>query len=401
MDKYVEIQKIFSDFYFKKILPYIKSKDFKYNNFSLLVVINYSLLLVGAVSLLLLAFNNDVWPYFVPHFVYVIVMVTGVLSPLAIVMVVIRLIGEILETMSATRDIDRKLKRKFFPELFKQLEFMRWIDAEPWAIDDENKYANDVISTLEKHKLMDIQTFLFELDDVFEGKFSNINFSIFEICNKYNIFQMVYTVIVFYIILPVILLAPFLKIFLCIKDINLTICYVVLCTWIVLFDLYAVFIVKDKNMRLNFWDNKFRGVVAIFDLEKLIKGQVLIFENHYDNKLVKGILAKGYKKVCFEDEEFNKRYSVYATDQVEARYALTTAMMERLKNLSHYFKSKYIRASFMFKKFVIAVQSDKDLFRLASAWKETEPKDYQTMFLELISILKITDTLNLQNKTGL
>ena len=113
MDKYVEIQKIFSDFYFKKILPYIKSKDFKYNNFSLLVVINYSLLLVGAVSLLLLAFNNDVWPYFVPHFVYVIVMVTGVLSPLAIVMVVIRLIGEILETMSATRDIDRKLKRKF------------------------------------------------------------------------------------------------------------------------------------------------------------------------------------------------------------------------------------------------------------------------------------------------
>ena len=154
-------------------------------------------------------------------------------------------------------------------------------------------------------------------------------------------------------------------------------------------------------MKLNFLDNRFRGVVAVFNLNKRIEGCTLIFENHYDNKLVKEILAKGYEKVSFEDEEFNKKYSVYTTNQIEARYALTTAMMERLKNLEHHFKSKYIRASFKEDKLVIAIQSDKDLFRLASAWKETEPKDYQTMFMEIISILKITDALNLQSDTGL
>jgi hypothetical protein len=62
---------------------------------------------------------------------------------------------------------------------------------------------------------------------------------------------------------------------------------------------------------------------------------------------------------------------------------------------------KYIRASFIGKELVIAIQSDKDLFQLASMWKETNLKDYQTMFLELISILKISDALNLQSDTGM
>lgn len=41
--------------------------------------------------------------------------------------------------------------------------------------------------------------------------------------------------------------------------------------------------------------------------------------------------SKGLEKVELEDAEFNQIFDVYTNDQVEARYLLTTALMERMK----------------------------------------------------------------------
>jgi hypothetical protein len=147
--------------------------------------------------------------------------------------------------------------------------------------------------------------------------------------------------------------------------------------------------------------DKFKGLIVRFEMPKYYKGHTIIFENNEENTFVKLLAGSKYEKVELEDVEFNKRFSVYSTDQVEARYALTSGMMDRMLNLKQTFKSKYIRASFSGRRFVMGIQSDKDLFCLASLWKKSDSKDYQTMFLELISILKITDALNLQNDTGL
>ena len=321
--------------------------------------------------------------------------------------------------LNANKVLDKKVKRRFFPDLFKRLGFIEWIDVEPVEyneVDEElynlygiyqSKYRTEIMSILQEHKLVDVHAAFFKVDDVFKGKLNNSDFSIFEVSNKYNIVHMIINSIFYYILGPLfILLMPLLVLkitplvsFLLTKSLG----HIILFVWVMAYDFFMLFVVGVQNteMSLNYIDNKFRGVVAVFNLNKRIDGNTLIFENHYDNKLAKEILSRGYEKVSFEDSEFNKRYSVYTTNQIEARYALTTAMMERLKNLHHHFKSKYIRASFKDDKLVIAIQADKDLFRLISAWKETYSKDYQTMFLELISILKITDALNLQNDTGL
>jgi hypothetical protein len=39
-----------------------------------------------------------------------------------------------------------------------------------------------------------------------------------------------------------------------------------------------------------------------------------------------------FEKIELEDPEFEKIWDTYGEDQIEARYVLTTAFMERLKN---------------------------------------------------------------------
>ena len=128
---------------------------------------------------------------------------------------------------------------------------------------------------------------------------------------------------------------------------------------------------------------------------------VRYFKIDVENVLVKNLLTSDYQKVELEDVEFNKTFSVYTTNQIEARYALTTSMMDRLLQLNMIFKSKYIRASFKNGKLVLAIQSDKDLFKLGTVWPCSMEKISKEMFAELISILKITDALNLNSDTGL
>lgn len=151
---------------------------------------------------------------------------------------------------------------------------------------------------------------------------------------------------------------------------------------------------------LNVYDN-FQGVIVDFDFKKKTKGHTLIFENNKENRLVELILTSSYEKVKLEDVEFNKKFSVYTTDQIEARYILTTGLMERLNQLKQCFKSKYIRASFLDGKFIIAIQSEEDLFKLGSLTKGIKKEFYQKAITEMDSILNITENLKLDNEIGL
>ena len=117
--------------------------------------------------------------------------------------------------------------------------------------------------------------------------------------------------------------------------------------------------------------------------------------------MVKNLLNSDYQKVELEDVEFNKAFSVYTTNQIEARYMLTTSMMERFLSLKMDFKSKYIRASFKDGELLLAIQSNKDLFRFGTILPYSQQKAFEDVITEFVSILKITDALNLNSDTGL
>jgi len=97
----------------------------------------------------------------------------------------------------------------------------------------------------------------------------------------------------------------------------------------------------------------FTGVMVLFDVKKNFKGKTIIVQDHgkIGNWLKKKF--KALENVKLEDPRFEKMFEVYSSDQIEARYLLTTSFMERLLALGSLLKSSNIEASFFNDKLLI------------------------------------------------
>ncbi len=80
----------------------------------------------------------------------------------------------------------------------------------------------------------------------------------------------------------------------------------------------------------------------------------------------KGADGKALQNIKLEDPVFEKEWEVYATDQVEARYILTPALMERMLEIKRRFYGKSIEFSFFDNQVLIAVRTNKDMFETTS-----------------------------------
>ena len=112
---------------------------------------------------------------------------------------------------------------------------------------------------------------------------------------------------------------------------------------------------------------------------------------------------KKFQKVLLEDEKFNKIFNAYSSDQIEARYLLTTSFMDRFKNLQSTFGAKVIKCSFYDEnKLMIAISTNKNLFEIGSLFKSVYDKDFMKQFYkELSSIYFLIDYFKLDENTGL
>lgn len=109
-----------------------------------------------------------------------------------------------------------------------------------------------------------------------------------------------------------------------------------------------------------------------------------------------------YPKVELEDVDFSKQFDVYSTDQVEARYLLTTAFMERYKNVREAFSGSSISCSFVNNTFLIAISTKEDLFSLGRLdIPLTELSQYNTILNDFISVFELCEELKLYQNTGL
>lgn len=104
------------------------------------------------------------------------------------------------------------------------------------------------------------------------------------------------------------------------------------------------------------------------------------------------------EKIILEDTHFNNQWTVIAQDQIEARYILTTAFMERIQNLKKLFKTNHVECSFFDKQLLIAVYGSKDWFETTSL--NISALDYRKIeeaILQLDSVFSIIDVLNLKS----
>lgn len=102
-------------------------------------------------------------------------------------------------------------------------------------------------------------------------------------------------------------------------------------------------------------------------------------------------------KVLLEDVEFNKMAKVYAHDQVEARYILTTSMMERIKKVQQKTKGKLF----------ISFRNDLVFIANNNGFDYFEPNFYKSInskeailgyYNEIVDLLGIIDELKLNVK---
>ena len=138
----------------------------------------------------------------------------------------------------------------------------------------------------------------------------------------------------------------------------------------------------------------FNGVFLKVPSLKKFKGKTIIESNF--------ALGKGNKdRIHLEDPEFEKRYNTYGTDQIEARYLITPAFMNRMVELSKKGSCKNITLSFEYDYVNIAVASTKDWFEVPFTKPATEISNYRGIVLELLTIFSIVDSLKLDMNIGM
>ncbi len=153
--------------------------------------------------------------------------------------------------------------------------------------------------------------------------------------------------------------------------------------------------VKFKGRKLK---DLFNGVLVTSTVNKNFNGRVVVRkEKGWMNKLDGFMLPP---KVALEDPLFESIFEVYADDQVEARYLLTTAFMERLIAVANNNQFDVI-CSFENGLLNIGLQKkdkwfDVDLFKPA-----TILSNYKKMLIDLSKILSVIDTLKLEQKIGM
>lgn len=124
--------------------------------------------------------------------------------------------------------------------------------------------------------------------------------------------------------------------------------------------------VQTKNGTRTEWHDIFKGIIFVADFNKNFNGVTIVRPKDLGSSIgawfSKNLFSFGDNDVVqLENTAFCKAFVTYANDQVEARYILTPAMMERILELNA--RAKYtVTMSFISSKMYIAFPLDRNYF---------------------------------------
>ncbi len=166
--------------------------------------------------------------------------------------------------------------------------------------------------------------------------------------------------------------------------------------------------VYEQTLKQEFYNSKgkkhikkvFQGVALDLSMRKPFSGQTIVVK---DGGLFHKIIGfEDLQRVKLEDPLFEKQFDVYASDQIEARYLLTTAFMERALKLKELYKGKKIELSFFANRLMIAIDTRENMFEPCAFFKTNLNKQRVDLTFEQIrTILSIIRILKLNQNIGL
>jgi hypothetical protein len=154
-------------------------------------------------------------------------------------------------------------------------------------------------------------------------------------------------------------------------------------------EVHAEYKTRDNKGHTQ-WHTIFRGILFAADFNKDFHGKTVVLPDTAERLF--GRLGQTLQSwnvtrdglVRLEDPEFEKEFVVHATDQVEARYVLSTSLMERILQFKRK-TSKRIALSFVGSKVFVAIPYTQDLF---------EPRLFRTL-LDFDPIVRYFEDLQL------
>lgn len=150
------------------------------------------------------------------------------------------------------------------------------------------------------------------------------------------------------------------------------------------------------------YETLFKGLFFCAQFHKSFHGSTIIQTDKFESKW--GFIGRGLQKwkhgsqlVELEDPEFEKKFKVYSTDQVEARYLLSTSFMRKVLDLEHHY-GPGVQMAFQNSEIIIAIPSEKDFFE-ADSWGTGGDEQWlgqvKSFINEYHSIMDVIDILEL------
>lgn len=139
----------------------------------------------------------------------------------------------------------------------------------------------------------------------------------------------------------------------------------------------------------------YNGVVINYEMFKSTDAHTIILPKSYQFKV-----PQGYSEVKIEDVNFMKKYKIYSTNQVEARYILTSAFIDRFQKLKTSFHVDRLKCSISGTNLLISLETtfslDMDLFEFGNMYQSyLNIKVYERLYDQMNSILEIYNVLKL------
>ncbi|MEM9018776.1 MAG: DUF3137 domain-containing protein, partial [Verrucomicrobiota bacterium] len=148
----------------------------------------------------------------------------------------------------------------------------------------------------------------------------------------------------------------------------------------------------------------FDGLFLIADFHKHFHGRTFIFPDKAESLF--GGVGRFFQKmggrsgtslIQLEDPEFEEKFAVYSTDEVEVRYLLSTAMMLRILEMQARF-GRDVRLAFKDSSLILAVPHSKPFLEPRTSTPATDWKQAANMLTDLRFFLETIEELDLNTR---
>lgn len=150
----------------------------------------------------------------------------------------------------------------------------------------------------------------------------------------------------------------------------------------------------------------FKGLLFIGDFSKHFAGRTYVVPDVAQaafgglgqtlQQATAGLQFPGTALVQLEDPAFERWFAVYGTDQVEARYILSTSLMQRLTTFREAIGAS-VSLAFIDQQVVVAISRDRAWFEPPPLWRAAplKPDDLRAWLADVRLAQQIIDDLNL------